>query len=49
MKRKALFMVLSGKAKSNLLIILDKLEIIKPKTKLILEVLKKLFQTKTPS
>lgn len=33
MKRKALFMVLSQKAKNNSLIILDKLEIDKPKTK----------------
>lgn len=49
MRRKALFMVLTGKAKNNLLIVLDKLEIEKPKTKLITEILKKLFQKKTPS
>lgn len=42
MRRKALFMVLSGKLKNNLLILLDKLEIEKPKTKLIVEILKKL-------
>lgn len=41
-KRKALFMVLSGKAKNNLLILLDKLLIEKSKTKLMLEVFKKL-------
>ena len=35
MKRKALFMVLSAKAKNNLLILLDKLEIKEPKTKLL--------------
>jgi large subunit ribosomal protein L4 len=33
MRRKALFMVLSEKAKNNLLVVLDKLEIEKPKTK----------------
>jgi large subunit ribosomal protein L4 len=42
MRRKALFMVLSGKAKNNLLILLDKLKIEKPKTKLMVEILKKL-------
>lgn len=42
MKRKALFMVLSGKVKNNLLILLDKLEIEKPKTKLIVEIIKNL-------
>ena len=42
MKRKALFMVLSGKVKNNLLILLDKFEIKKPKTKLVAETLKKL-------
>ena len=42
MRRKALFMVLSEKAKNNLLILLDKLEIEQPKTKLIVEILKKL-------
>ena len=42
MRRKALFMVLSEKAKNNLLILLDKLKIEQPKTKLIVEILKKL-------
>ncbi len=42
MRRKALFMVLSGKVKNNLLILLDELKIEKPKTKLITEILKKL-------
>ena len=42
MRRKALFMVLSAKVKNNLLILLDKLKIEKPKTKLMLEILKKL-------
>jgi large subunit ribosomal protein L4 len=42
MKRKALFMVLSAKAKNNLLIILDGLKIERPKTKLIGEIFKKL-------
>ena len=42
MRRKALFMILSEKAKNNLLILLDKLEIEQPKTKLIVEILKKL-------
>jgi len=42
MKRKALFMVLSGKLKENLLILLDKLKIDNPKTKEIFQVLKKL-------
>jgi len=42
MKRKALFMVLSGKVKNNLLILLDKLMIQQPKTKLMAEVFKKL-------
>ncbi len=35
MKRKALFMVLSAKAQNNLLLILDKLSLEQPKTKLI--------------
>ena len=43
MRRKALFMVLSEKAKNNLLILLDKLNIEKPKTKLMAEILRKLF------
>ncbi len=42
MRRKALFMVLSGKAKDNLLVLLDKLEIEKTRTKLISEILEKL-------
>jgi len=42
MKRKALFMALSEKVKSNLLIILDKLIIEKPKTKPMTEIFKKL-------
>lgn len=46
MRRKALFMVLSVKAKENLLLILDKLEIEKPKTKAMAEVLNKLFLKK---
>jgi len=46
MRRKALFMVLSAKAKENLLLVLDKLEIGKPKTKVMAEVLNKLFLKK---
>lgn len=46
MRRKALFMVLSEKAKNNLLIVLDQLNIEKPKTKLMAEILQKLFQAK---
>jgi len=42
MKRKALFMVLSGKAKENLLLLLDKLEIEKLKTKEITKILENL-------
>ncbi len=42
MKRKALFMVLSEKAKNNSLIVLDKLEMEKPKTKQMVEMIKKL-------
>ncbi|HJN62059.1 MAG TPA: 50S ribosomal protein L4 [Candidatus Parcubacteria bacterium] len=42
MKRKALFIVLSAKAKNNLLILLDKLNIEKAKTKAMAEILKKL-------
>ena len=41
MKRKALFMVLSAKAKDNSLVILDELNIVQPKTKLIKDVLAK--------
>jgi large subunit ribosomal protein L4 len=42
MKRLALFMALSAKAKNNLLILLDKLSLEKVKTKLMAEILKKL-------
>ncbi|MBZ9572816.1 50S ribosomal protein L4 [Patescibacteria group bacterium] len=42
MKRKALLMVLSGKAKNNLLVLMDKLKIEKPKTRQISEILNKL-------
>jgi len=42
MKRLALFMVLSGKIKNNLLILLDKLKIEKPKTKEMTEIFKKI-------
>ncbi len=42
MKRKALFMTLSAKVKNNLLILLDKLKLEQPKTKLMSEIFKKL-------
>jgi large subunit ribosomal protein L4 len=42
MRRKALLMVLSAKAKNNLLILLDKLKIEKPKTKEMAKILEKL-------
>ena len=42
MKRSALFMVLSGKVKNNLLIILDSLKLERPKTKFMAEIMKKL-------
>jgi large subunit ribosomal protein L4 len=42
MKRKALFMVLSGKVKENLLILLDKLEVKEGKTKELANLLKNL-------
>lgn len=42
MRRKALFMVLSEKSRKNLLIILDKLEFEKPKTKTMVKILSKL-------
>lgn len=42
MKRKALFMVLSGKVKNNLLILLDKLKLETKLTKSMAEILKKL-------
>ncbi len=43
MRRRALFMVLSGKAHDNELIILDDLKLGQPKTKLIAKVLKNIF------
>jgi len=46
MRRKALLMVLSAKAKENLLLVLNKLEIEKPKTKLMTGILNKLFLKK---
>ena len=42
MRRKALFMVLSAKAKDNLLIVLDKFDLDQIKTKMIIQVLDKL-------
>jgi len=42
MRKKALFMVLSGKVKNNLLILLDKLKTEQAKTKWMVEILKKL-------
>ena len=42
MRRKALCMVLSEKAKNNLLVVLDNLEIDKPKTKFMADIIKKL-------
>ena len=42
MKRKALFMALSAKANKNLLILLDKLNIEKPKTKEVMKILNSL-------
>jgi len=46
MKRKALFMVLSAKAKGNLLLILDDLKVEKTKTKPVKEIFDKLFLKK---
>ena len=46
MKRKALFMVLSAKAKEGVILILDGLKIEKPKTKVMAEIFKKLFLDK---
>jgi large subunit ribosomal protein L4 len=43
MKRKALFMVLSAKAKDKQILVLDNLELERPKTKLMAEILNKLF------
>jgi len=48
MRRKALLMVLSAKAKENLIILLDSLKIEKPKTKFMLEILKKLPIKESP-
>jgi large subunit ribosomal protein L4 len=42
MRRKALFMVLSEKARKNLLLVLDNFKLEKPKTKTVAEILKKL-------
>ncbi len=42
MRRKALFMVLSEKVKNNLFLVMDKLEMEKPKTKVMAEMIKKL-------
>lgn len=49
MRRKALFMVLTAKAKNNLLILLNELKIEKPKTKLMAEILEKLPSKKQSS
>lgn len=46
MKRKALFMVLSAKAKDKLVLVLDKFELEKPKTKLMAQILNKIFLKK---
>ncbi len=45
-RRKALFMVLSAKAKEKLIIVLDGLKLEKPKTKEISKILKKIFPKK---
>ncbi len=42
MKRQVLFMVLSGKVKNNMLVVLEDLKVEKPKTKLMVAILKKL-------
>ena len=49
MRKLALFMVLSAKAKSNLVIVLDNLKINEPKTKLIAEILNKIPSKKESS
>jgi large subunit ribosomal protein L4 len=49
MKRKALFMVLSVKAKNNLLILLEELKLEKAKTKEMVDILKKLPSTNKSS
>ncbi len=46
MRRKALFMVLSAKAKENLILVLDSLKSEKPKTKIMADIFKKLFLDK---
>lgn len=46
MRRKAMFMVLSEKAKNNLIIVLDDLKLDKPKTKPMAKVFNKLFLKK---
>ncbi len=48
MQRKALMMVLSAKAKNNLLLILDKIVLEKAKTKKMAEIILKLLATKGP-
>ncbi len=46
MRRKALFMVLSSKAKEDMILVLDNLKIDKTKTKIMANILKKLFLEK---
>ena len=46
MRRKALFMVLSAKAKEKLILVLDDLKSEKPKTKIMADIFKKLFLKK---
>lgn len=48
-RRKAFFMALSSKVKDKELVVLDKLEIKEPKTKLMTRILKKLFKDKRAS
>jgi len=47
MRRKALLMVLSSKVKDNSLFVLDNLDIEKPKTKIMAEILDKFFEKKS--
>ncbi len=47
MRRKALFMVLSSKVKDDCLFVLDNLDIEKPKTKIMAEILDKFFEKKS--
>lgn len=49
MRRKALFMVLSAKLKDNSVLVLDELKIEKPKTKIMFDILNKLFLKKGSS